>query len=74
MVPTTSGAPALCHFTDLVMSGCALMKVSIIGPVSFWSPATSRMFSYTGADGLAGMVPAAEPAEPVAAVPEPAGA
>ena len=56
MFPTRSGAPPLSQVTDEMMSGCALTKSSIIGWVSFWLPATSRMCRLTGAEGFAGIV------------------
>src|SRR5665647_2734517 len=69
IVPTRSGAPALSQVTAEMMSGCSATKASTITPVSFWLPATSRMFRVTGADGVSGTPdPAGSPSAPAPGV------
>src|SRR3954471_7890479 len=53
-VPTRSGAPAVSQVTPEMMSGWSATNWSIIAPVSFWLPATSRMLRVTGRDGVSG--------------------
>ena len=58
-MPVTSGAPPVSHVTEEMTSGLFSTNSSIMGSVSFWLPATSRMCSSTGSDGVSGTSAAA---------------